>query len=44
MAIYAAQLLTGLLPETPAGAADRTATFVYVMFGVGIAARGSCWA
>ena len=37
MAIYAAQLLTGLLPETPAGAADRTATFVYVMFGVGIA-------
>ncbi len=37
MAVYAAQLVTGLLPETPAGAADRTATFVYVMFGVGIA-------
>jgi hypothetical protein len=37
MAIYAAQLATGLLPETPAGAADHTATFVYVMFGVGIA-------
>jgi hypothetical protein len=37
MAIYAAQLVTGLLPETPAGAADRTATFVYVMLGVGIA-------
>ena len=35
--VYAAQLVTGLLPETPAGAADRTATFVYVMFGVGIA-------
>ena len=35
--VYAAQLITGLLPETPAGAADRTATFVYVMFGIGIA-------
>ena len=37
MAVYAAQLVTGLLPETPAGAADRTATFVYAMFAVGIA-------
>jgi hypothetical protein len=37
MAVYAAQLVTGLLYETPAGAADRAATFVYVMFGVGIA-------
>ena len=37
MAVYAAQLVTGLLPETPAGADDRTATFVYVMFGLGIA-------
>ncbi|MGA2826269.1 MAG: hypothetical protein ABSF03_09095 [Streptosporangiaceae bacterium] len=35
--VYAAQLVTGFLPETPAGAADRTATFVYVMFSVGIA-------
>jgi len=37
MAVYAAQLITGLLHETPAGAADRAAAFVYVMFGVGIA-------
>jgi len=37
MAIYAAQLITGLLPETAAGAANQAATFVYVMFGVGIA-------
>jgi len=37
MAVYAAQLVTGLLPETPAGAADRTATFVYAMFAIGIA-------
>jgi hypothetical protein len=37
MAVYAAQLVSGLLPETPAGAVDRTATFVYVLFGVGIA-------
>ena len=37
MAVYAAQLVTGLLPETPAGAADRAATFVYIMFGIGIA-------
>ena len=37
MAVYAAQLASGIVPATPAGAADRTATFVYVMFGVGIA-------
>ena len=37
MAVYAAQLASGIVPETPAGAADRTATFVYVLFGVGIA-------
>ena len=37
MAVYAAQLVSGIVPATPAGAADRTATFVYVMFGVGIA-------
>jgi hypothetical protein len=35
--VYLAQLITGLIPETPAGAADRAATFVYIMFGVGIA-------
>ena len=35
--VYAAQLITGLISETPAGAADRAATFVYVMFGIGIA-------
>lgn len=37
LVVYAAQLITGLLHETPAGAADRAATFVYVMFGIGIA-------
>jgi hypothetical protein len=37
MALYAAQLITGLLPETAAGAANQTVTFVYGMFGVGIA-------
>jgi len=34
---YAAQMITGLVHETEAGAADRAATFVYVMFGIGIA-------
>ena len=37
LVVYTAQLITGLLPETPAGAANQAATFVYVMFGVGIA-------
>ena len=37
LAVYTAQLITGLLPENPAGAANQAATFVYVMFGVGIA-------
>jgi hypothetical protein len=35
--VYLAQLITGLISETPTGAADRAATFVYIMFGVGIA-------
>jgi hypothetical protein len=37
MAVYAAQLISGLVPQTLAGAETRTATFVYVLFGVGIA-------
>jgi hypothetical protein len=37
VAVYAAQLISGLVPETAAGAADMAATFIYVMFGVGIA-------
>ena len=37
MAVYAAQLASGIVPQTPAGASDRTATFVYVLFGIGIA-------
>lgn len=34
---YTAQLISGLIPESPATAADRTATFIYIMFGTGIA-------
>ena len=37
MAVYTAQLVSGIVPATPAGAADRAATFVYVLFSVGIA-------
>jgi hypothetical protein len=37
MAVYAAQLISGLVHQTLAGAEDRAATFVYVLFGVGIA-------
>ena len=37
MAVYTAQLVSGIVPATAAGAADRAATFVYVLFGVGIA-------
>ncbi|MGO9780989.1 MAG: hypothetical protein ACLPQY_14655 [Streptosporangiaceae bacterium] len=34
---YAAQLASGLIHDSTAGYYDRAATFVYVMFGVGIA-------
>ncbi len=37
MLVYAAQLASGLIPVNALGEADRTATFVYVLFGVGIA-------
>jgi hypothetical protein len=37
MCTYAAQLASGLIHDSAAGYYDRAATFVYVMFGVGIA-------
>jgi hypothetical protein len=35
--VYAAQLASGLIHDSAVGYNDRAATFVYVMFGVGIA-------
>jgi hypothetical protein len=35
--IYTAQVVTGLIPMSPAGQASQTVTFIYAMFGVGIA-------
>jgi hypothetical protein len=35
--VYAAQLTSGLIHDSAVGYNDRAATFVYVMFGVGIA-------
>lgn len=37
IAVYATQFISGLVPMSQAGMADRTATFIYVMFGMGIA-------
>jgi hypothetical protein len=37
IAVYTAQLVTGLIPMSPAGQASQTVTFIYAMFGVGIA-------
>jgi hypothetical protein len=37
IAVYIAQLVTGLIPMSPAGQASQTTTFIYAMFGVGIA-------
>jgi hypothetical protein len=37
MALYAAQVVTGFTSHTPAGRADTAATFVYIMFALGIA-------
>jgi len=37
MCTYAAQLASGLIHDSAAGYNDRAATFVYVLFGVGIA-------
>ena len=37
IAIYVAQLVTGLVPMSPAGEASQTTTFIYAMFGIGIA-------
>jgi hypothetical protein len=37
IAIYTAQLVTGLIPMSPAGQASQTTTFIYAMFGIGIA-------
>jgi hypothetical protein len=35
--VYAAQLASGLIPDTSTGYNDRASTFVYIMFAVGIA-------
>lgn len=37
IAIYTAQVVTGLIPMSPAGQASQTVTFIYAMFGIGIA-------
>jgi hypothetical protein len=37
IAVYAGQLATGLIPENPASAAGNTATFIYILFALGIA-------
>ncbi len=35
--VYAAQVISGFITHTEAGEADAAVTFVYIMFGVGIA-------
>jgi hypothetical protein len=35
--MYGAQFVTGLIPLSPAGQANQTTTFIFAMFGVGIA-------
>ena len=37
IAVYAAQILSGIVLRTPDGEANSTVTFLYILFGVGIA-------